>query len=137
MTIQRKPPVDPSSNLPPTTGDVAPSEAKRAFSEHLDAAKEKSATERTANLGATSAAASANQAEGVSAASPLARLRRGEIDVSGYADAKVDEATQHLQHLPASELSSIREMLRDKLMSDPELRELVTQATGKAPPELE
>lgn len=39
--------------------------------------------------------------------SPLARLRRGEIDRDGYLDAKVCEATAHLRRLSAQDLRVI------------------------------
>lgn len=70
----------------------------------------------------------------VDAASPLARLRAGEIDVNGYADLKVDEATRGLEGLSATELGDIRSMLKEQLVSDPGLVDLVRTATGKVPP---
>jgi hypothetical protein len=66
-------------------------------------------------------------------AAPLERLRSGEVDVHGYLDLKVDEATAHLKHLPPAELTSIRKMLRDQLSTDPALADLVQQATGHPP----
>lgn len=66
-------------------------------------------------------------------ASPLARLRRGEIDVHGYVDLKVDEATKALHGLSPEELADVKSMLRDQLRTDPALAELVQTATGKAP----
>jgi hypothetical protein len=67
----------------------------------------------------------------VKAATALERLRLGEIDLEGYLDAKVDEATYHLRGLPGAELSSIRGALRERLATDPALVELVSQATGE------
>ncbi len=67
------------------------------------------------------------------AATPLASLRAGHIDVNGYMDLKVSEATSHLQGLKPSELDTIRRMLRDKLSSDPALSDLVRGATGQVP----
>src|SRR5579872_6167383 len=63
----------------------------------------------------------------------LDRLRRGEIDVDGYLDAKVNEATAHLGPLPPARLSEIREALRDRLVSDPTLADLVRTAAGSVP----
>jgi hypothetical protein len=63
----------------------------------------------------------------------LDRLRAGEIDVNGYVDVKVREATAHLAVLPPGELEPIRAALRDRLASDPGLVELVRKATGAVP----
>jgi hypothetical protein len=68
-----------------------------------------------------------------SARSPLDRLKAGEIDLTGYVDAKVHEATAHLGPLPAARLDAIRSALRDRLASDPLLVDLVRTATGHAP----
>jgi hypothetical protein len=65
--------------------------------------------------------------------SPLDRLRSGEIDMNGYLDLKVDEATTHLGTLPPAELTAVRNMLRDQLATDPALADLVEQATGRPP----
>lgn len=79
----------------------------------------------------------ARNAEGVEATSPLARLRAGEVDVHGYVDLKVEEATRSLKGVPAAELAEIKSVLRDQLRTDPGLADLVRAATGKmpAPPE--
>ena len=71
--------------------------------------------------------------ESVEPGSPLGRLRAGEVDVHGYVDLKVEEATKSLKGLPASELAEIKSMLRDQLRSDPGLTDLVRTATGKMP----
>lgn len=81
----------------------------------------------------TSAAGAASAASAVDASSPLARLRAGEIDVNAYVDLKVDEATKHLGPMPASDLADIKSLLREKLVSDPGLVDLVRQSTGHAP----
>lgn len=65
---------------------------------------------------------------------PLDRLRAGQVDVSGYMDLKIGEATAHLGGLSPTQLDSIKRVLRDKLESDPALAELVRGATGQAPP---
>ncbi len=67
------------------------------------------------------------------AVGPLDRLRAGEIDLDGYLDLKVKEATAHLQRLRAAELEGIRSLLRDQLAGDPTLAELVQRATGEMP----
>jgi hypothetical protein len=72
-------------------------------------------------------------ADAVESSSPLARLRRGEIDVNGYVDAKVAEATHGLQGLSPVELDAIRKVLRDQAATDPALVDLVRQSTGKVP----
>jgi hypothetical protein len=77
-------------------------------------------------------AAEARPVEGARTA--LERLRAGEIDVNGYVDAKVREATAHLGALPPAELERVRETLRDRLATDPALVDLVRTATGAVPP---
>jgi hypothetical protein len=72
-------------------------------------------------------------AEAIQKSSPLERLRAGEIDVNGYVDLKVEEATAHLKAMPADELDAIRKMLRDQMATDPALLDLVKSATGSAP----
>ncbi len=63
----------------------------------------------------------------------LEELRAGRVDVSGYVDLKVDEATAHLAALPRAQLDAIRDALRDRLRNDPALADLVRAATGAAP----
>lgn len=67
-------------------------------------------------------------------ATPLERLRAGEIDVKGYVDAKVQEATAHLGPMPPEKLEQLRAALRERIGSDPLLVELVKKATGHVPP---
>lgn len=79
-------------------------------------------------------AAPAAQAGAVEAPrSALDRLRAGEVDVNGYVDLKVHEATAHLKALPPAELEQLRSSLRDRLASDPGLVNLVRAATGAVP----
>jgi hypothetical protein len=63
----------------------------------------------------------------------LERLRAGDIDVNGYVDIKVNEATSHLAALPAAELERVRSALRDRMAGDPTLVDLVRTATGSIP----
>ncbi len=63
----------------------------------------------------------------------LARLRAGELDVEGYVDLKVDEATRGLEGLSPAELDDVKKLLRDQLATDPGLTDLVRTATGQAP----
>ena len=63
----------------------------------------------------------------------LERLRAGEIDLDGYLDLKVNEATAHLHGLGTTELEGVRALLRDQIARDPALAELVQIATGQAP----
>ncbi|MEO7113900.1 MAG: hypothetical protein ABI183_25895 [Polyangiaceae bacterium] len=67
------------------------------------------------------------------AATPLEKLRAGEIDVHGYIDLQVNDATAHLNGLDPSELESIKQLLRDELAGDPGLADLVRRATGHLP----
>ncbi len=75
----------------------------------------------------------ARGAEGASATSPLERLRAGEIDVNGYVDAQVEKATAGLKGLGEQQLGQIRLVLREQMMTDPSLSELVRKATGELP----
>lgn len=79
--------------------------------------------------------ATTKEVEGAKGATstPLEKLRAGEVDVHGYIDLQVDEATQHLNGLDPSELASIKQMLRDELAGDPGLADLVRRATGHLP----
>jgi hypothetical protein len=63
----------------------------------------------------------------------MERLRAGEIDVNGYVEVKVHEATAHLAALPPGELEQLKSALRDRLGSDPGLVALVRKATGAIP----
>jgi hypothetical protein len=86
--------------------------------------------------GATRATNEANAAEragGVDPTSPLGRLRAGEVDVHGYIDLKVDQATSALKGLSPTELDAIKSVLRDQMKTDPGLADLVRTATGKMP----
>jgi hypothetical protein len=71
-------------------------------------------------------------AQGVNGA--LERLQAGELDLHGYVDAKVQEATAHLSALPPVELENIRSALRERLASDPTLIDLLHTATGEMLP---
>ena len=66
--------------------------------------------------------------------SALERLRSGEIDLRGYVDLQVHEATSHLSALPPVDLQRIRSALRERLASDPTLVDLLHTATGEALP---
>lgn len=82
-----------------------------------------------------SSAARDFQLDSVSKAAPsgdLARLERGEIELSTYLDARVEDATRHLSStLSPSQLEFVKQTLRSQLESDPVLVELVRRATGK------
>jgi hypothetical protein len=66
------------------------------------------------------------------AQSDLGRLERGEIGLEAYLDARVGEATKHLEgRLARAELEFVRRTLRAELESDPVLVELVRRATGR------
>lgn len=67
----------------------------------------------------------------VDATSPLDRLKAGEVDVNGYLDLRVEQATAHLvDRVDADRLTFIREALRSQLERDPALVDLVQKATG-------
>ena len=77
-------------------------------------------------------AAAVGQVAGVDAG-PLAQLRSGHISLNQYLDQKVDQATTHLDALPAHQRAAIREALRAQMSSDPALTDLVQKATGQLP----
>lgn len=90
---------------------------------------------REVSAGSRANAPSAAEAPAqVNDASALEQLRAGNVDVNGYLDLKVDEATRSLAGLPKSELDAIRQALRAQLSSDPGLADLVQKATGAMPP---
>jgi hypothetical protein len=64
----------------------------------------------------------------------LARLERGELTLDAYLDARVGDATKHLEgRLARAELEFVKKTLRTELESDPVLVELVRRATGRTP----
>ena len=83
-------------------------------------------------VGASFEVARPSPVQGVQPTSPLARLQAGEIDVNRYVDLKVDEATAGLRGLDPADLADVKQVLRDQLVMDPELADLVTHATGGA-----
>jgi hypothetical protein len=80
---------------------------------------------------AETAAASVGKATPPSDA--LGALRSGAVDLDGYLDLKVGEATAHLGPLPAADLGRLRAALRERLATDPTLVDLVKSATGSVP----
>ena len=80
-----------------------------------------------------STAPPSTDAETGDASLALEQLRAGQIDLDGYLDLKVTEATAHLKALRAEELEALRRVLRDELSSDPSLSALVERATGQRP----
>ena len=101
---------------PPTTGPTKPAETGKTF--EVQKNREATAIEAPANVNAPGAPE---------------QLKAGKIDFNQYVDLKVDEATSHLEGLSPAQLDSIRSMLRDRMATDPELVDLVKQATGQAP----
>jgi hypothetical protein len=76
-------------------------------------------------------------APGVDAASPAAlaaRVRSGELNLAGFVEAKIDQATAHLRGMSTEALSDIKEMMREKMMHDPLVSEWVAELTGKSAP---
>ncbi len=70
----------------------------------------------------------------------LEQLRAGSINLDGYLDIKVQEATASMGTLAPSQLASVRSALRERISSDPTLVDLVRKATGALdipPPSLE
>lgn len=100
---------------PPTTGPAKPAETGKTF----EVQKNREATAIEAPLNVQGGA--------------LEQLKAGKIDFNQYVDLKVQEATSHLEGLSPAQLDTIRSMLRDRMATDPELVDLVKQATGQAP----
>jgi hypothetical protein len=67
-----------------------------------------------------------------SGAGPLEQLHSGAIDLDRYLDIKVDEATSHLSGMAPARLEAVRAALRDRLLLDPTLVDLVRKAAGGA-----
>jgi hypothetical protein len=121
--------IDRIGRTPPPVPDPEPSAASRAGSptspggafpvSHPLSSSEGQAVDPTRSTGVAS--------------TPLQRFRADEIDLHGYVDAKVQEATAHLSALPPAELASIRSALRDRMVADPALGELLQTATGQTP----
>ena len=101
---------------PPTTGASKDAETGKTFD--VQKTREATAIEAPQQVNATGA---------------LEQLKAGKIDFNQYVDLKVEEATSHLEGLSPSQLDSIKSMLRDRMATDPELVDLVKQATGHAP----
>lgn len=99
-----------------------------------DAPKTTEPTTSFREVAATRAAQATQATADVTGSAPLDQLRAGTIDVNGYLDRKVDEATHALHGLPKHELDVIRHTLRQQLSTDPGLIELVQKATGALPP---
>lgn len=79
-----------------------------------------------ASFGETLGAKGPEQAGG---ASPLERLRSGELDLKGYVDVRVREATAHLENLLSPEdLAKVQDELRDAIENDPDIAALVKGA---------
>jgi hypothetical protein len=100
---------------PPTTGPAKPAETGKTF--EVGKAREATAIEAPLNV----------------QGGALEQLKAGKIDFNQYVDLKVQEATSHLEGLSPAQLDSIQSMLRDRMATDPELVDLVKQATGQAP----
>jgi hypothetical protein len=59
----------------------------------------------------------------------LEKLQAGAIDLEGYLDIKVHEATAQIAGLAPARVEAIRSALRERLSSDPTLADLVRKAT--------
>jgi hypothetical protein len=67
--------------------------------------------------------------EKASGTSPLEQLRAGEIDLKGYVDVRVREATAHLEGvLGPEDLAKVQDELRDVIENDPDIAALVKGA---------
>src|SRR5262249_52198780 len=90
--------------------------------------------EKPSSTGAPDQAFRVDKTAAAAPASALEKLRSGDITMSQYLDAKVDEATSHLAgKLAPDQLEFVRANLREQLASDPILVDWVKGATGSAP----
>jgi hypothetical protein len=63
----------------------------------------------------------------------LAALQRGEITLDQYVDARLIEATRHLDsHLDKDRINFVRDTLREHTATDPVLERLIQRATGQS-----
>jgi hypothetical protein len=114
--------------VPDAHGDVG----KPGRADRRDAADAPFAVQPPDTSSAPTRAGALDAAE-ITSSSPLGRLRAGEIDVDRYVDLKVDEATRGLVGLSPAELEDIKGVLRDQVVTDPALSDLVRNATGHVP----
>jgi hypothetical protein len=64
----------------------------------------------------------------------LRQLNRGELSLDEYLEYRVEDAVAHLKDtVSAEQLDFVREVLRQELRSDPALREMLRQVTGREP----
>jgi hypothetical protein len=79
---------------------------------------------------------SASSVEPAAGSDQLDQVGRGELSLEQYLDARVADATAHLEgRLAAEQLDFVRRSLRQQLSTDPVLVELVRRATGSVPAE--
>ncbi len=84
------------------------------------------AEKKGASFGETLGVKGAEQAGG---ATPLERLRSGELDLKGYVEVRVREATTHLEGLLSpDDLAKVQDELRDAIENDPDIAALVKGA---------
>jgi hypothetical protein len=63
----------------------------------------------------------------------LSSLQRGELTLDQYLDGRVSEATSHLAgKLSPEQLAFVQQSLREQLVTDPVLVELVQRTTGSS-----
>lgn len=64
----------------------------------------------------------------------LRQLKRGELSLEEYLEYRVEDAVEHLKDkITTEQLEFVREVVRQELRSDPALREMVRQVTGREP----
>jgi hypothetical protein len=72
--------------------------------------------------------------QSVAESAALAQLRRGELTLDQYLDILVERNVQHIQsRVPAERLAAIKEVLREALVTNPGLVEVVRSLTGCEP----
>jgi hypothetical protein len=64
----------------------------------------------------------------------LVKLRRGELTLDEYVEARLDEAVAHVKGLLSEEdFEAVREIVRGQMRTDPVLVEMIRRTTGREP----
>ncbi len=83
----------------------------------------------TKSFDVSGAAELAGAAKAEALSSLAMRVRSGELDLAAFVDAKIEQSTSHLKLSPEA-LSDVKDMMRDKMMSDPLVVDWISELTG-------
>jgi hypothetical protein len=66
----------------------------------------------------------------------LEKLRRGELSLEAYVEARVEHAMARMdQHMSGEQREQVRQVLREHVMTDPALQKQLAELTGQPLPE--